>query len=323
VNDEPKDKDTTEYFYQPKPVDVETTSYALLTYMTLGDTNKGLPVVRWLTSQRNAFGGFSSTQDTVMALQALGMYAEKAYSPHFDVTIKIKSGNDNHQFSINPANSVVLQSYELTNLDSPVELTATGNGVVFAQVQWHYNRIALRDEVPFFCTKDIRQVRGGNRLQLDLCCNYTKPGKSNMAVAEIDALTGFRFDDEETNKLTTIHDLQRVELENDDTKANIYFNAIGSTPVCLSMFSDMVYQVAEQKPAQAVLFDYYNPKDQAKFAYEAKQTRSLQEACPDCWPSEASDRLTGIAAPGTRLSLFALLASFVFAVVLPLSICSA
>ena len=49
-----------------------------------------------------------------------------------------------------------------------------------------------------------------------------------MAVAEIDALTGFRFDNEETNKLTTIRDLQRVELENDDTKANIYFNAVRS-----------------------------------------------------------------------------------------------
>ena len=48
-----------------------------------------------------------------MALQALGMYAEKAYSPHFDVTIKAKSGSDNHQFSINPANAVVLQSYEV------------------------------------------------------------------------------------------------------------------------------------------------------------------------------------------------------------------
>uniref|UniRef100_A0A914W004 Uncharacterized protein n=1 Tax=Plectus sambesii TaxID=2011161 RepID=A0A914W004_9BILA len=309
-------KDTNQYFYQPKPVDVEMTSYALLTYMTLGDTDKGLPVVRWLTAQRNAFGGFSSTQDTVMALQALGMYAEKAYSPNFDVKIMLKSGSENHEFIVNPGNAVVLQSYELTSLDSSVELTASGHGVVFAQVQWHYNRNAMRDDVPFYCTRDIREVHGGNRLQLDLCCNYTKPGKSNMAVAEIEALTGFRFDNEETNLLTNIRDLQRVELENDDTKANLYFNPIGSTPVCLSMFSDMVYQVADQKPAQAVLFDYYNPKEQSKFAYTAKQTRSLQEACPDCWPNESTDRLTSEAAPGTRLSLLALLASFVFTLLL-------
>lgn len=57
-----KTKDTQQYFYQPRPVDVEMSSYALLTYMLNDDTEKGLPVVRWLTSQRNALGGFSSTQ---------------------------------------------------------------------------------------------------------------------------------------------------------------------------------------------------------------------------------------------------------------------
>lgn len=47
-----------------------------------------------------------------------------------------------------------------------------------------------------------------------------------MAVAEIEALTGYQFDGDEANKLTTIQDLQRVELEKDDTKLNLYFNPV-------------------------------------------------------------------------------------------------
>ncbi|KAK0422306.1 hypothetical protein QR680_007497 [Steinernema hermaphroditum] len=39
-----KSKDTTQYFYQPRPVDVEMTSYVLLTYMLNGQTEKGLPI---------------------------------------------------------------------------------------------------------------------------------------------------------------------------------------------------------------------------------------------------------------------------------------
>ncbi|KAK6020527.1 a-macroglobulin complement component, partial [Ostertagia ostertagi] len=35
-----KSKDTTQYFYQPRPVDVETTGYVLLNYMLDGDTEK-------------------------------------------------------------------------------------------------------------------------------------------------------------------------------------------------------------------------------------------------------------------------------------------
>lgn len=42
--------------------EVEMTAYALLTYTLLGDMATALPVVKWLSQQRNALGGFSSTQ---------------------------------------------------------------------------------------------------------------------------------------------------------------------------------------------------------------------------------------------------------------------
>ncbi|TKR94808.1 hypothetical protein L596_009045 [Steinernema carpocapsae] len=285
-----KSKDTTQYFYQPRPVDVEMTSYVLLTYMLNGQTEKGLPIVRWLTGQRNAYGGFSSTQDTVMALTALGAYAEKTYSPQFNVQVKAANGADNQDFVVTSENAIVLQSYELSNLDDPVVIQATGSGVIFAQVQYSYHRVAHRDDTPFYCTKDIREVRGGNRMQLDLCCNYTRPGaRSNMAVAKVGALTGYKFDADEMSQLTGISDLQRVELEHDDTDMNIYFNPLGSNPVCLSLYSDLVYQVADQKPAEMVLFDYYDPEQQLKTSYSAKMTRSIQDACQDCWSDIPDD----------------------------------
>lgn len=104
--------DTTKYFYQPQPRDVEMTAYALLTLNKI-DTERALPLVRWLTAQRNPNGGFSSTQDTVIGLQALGEYAEKTYDSKFDVQVNIRSGEDQHNFSVNAENSIVLQSYEV------------------------------------------------------------------------------------------------------------------------------------------------------------------------------------------------------------------
>jgi len=56
-----------------------------------------------------------------------------------------------------------------------------------------------------------------------------------MAVAEVNALSGYKFDNDELDKLTGISDLQRVELENDDTKANIYFNPVGLCQHCLKL----------------------------------------------------------------------------------------
>lgn len=271
-------------YFQSQPADIEMSSYALLTYMLLEDKERALPIVRWLTAQRNSLGGFSSTQDTVMALQALGAYAEKAYSGNFNLSVKLQNGADSHSFTVNPQNALVLQSFEVPNLDSPVQIEASGSSLAFLQIQWSYYRQALRDDVPFYCAKELKEQRNGNRLQLELCCNWTRPGQSNMAVAEVEALSGFRFDEEELHRLTGIADLQRVELERDESKANIYFNPLGDVPVCLSLTSDLVYQVADQKPAQFLLYDYYDPAQQLKASYGLRQGRSLQEGCPDCWP---------------------------------------
>jgi len=113
-------------------------------------------------------------------------------------------------------------------LDSPVEIEAFGSSLAFIQLQYFYYRLpSQKDELSFYCENDLKEQRNGQRLLLDLCCNYTRSGgRSNMAVAEIQALSGFKFDEEEIGKLTGIADIQRVELEKDDTKANLYFNSV-------------------------------------------------------------------------------------------------
>jgi hypothetical protein len=50
---------------------IETTGYAMLALLQGGDRLNAGRAVRWLTGQRNAFGGFGSTQDTIVALQAM------------------------------------------------------------------------------------------------------------------------------------------------------------------------------------------------------------------------------------------------------------
>ena len=55
-------------FYNRAPAaDIELTAYALMTYILQAKEDSSLigqamPIVRWLTKQRNALGGFASTQ---------------------------------------------------------------------------------------------------------------------------------------------------------------------------------------------------------------------------------------------------------------------
>ncbi|KAK2588934.1 hypothetical protein KPH14_001789 [Odynerus spinipes] len=61
---------------------IEMTAYAVLSLVKLGGEDNmvdALKAVRWMSKQRNAEGGFTSTQDTVLGLEALTKYAYPVY----------------------------------------------------------------------------------------------------------------------------------------------------------------------------------------------------------------------------------------------------
>lgn len=49
-----------------RPVDIETSAYALLYLAEKNDLSQGMKIVNWLVSQRNPNGGFSSTQVSLL-----------------------------------------------------------------------------------------------------------------------------------------------------------------------------------------------------------------------------------------------------------------
>ncbi|XP_072536742.1 complement C4-B [Salminus brasiliensis] len=60
---------------------VETTAYALLTALAWGDKKEANAAACFLSSQENYEGGFKSTQDTIVALEALAEYAMHKTEP--------------------------------------------------------------------------------------------------------------------------------------------------------------------------------------------------------------------------------------------------
>ncbi|XP_012693394.2 complement C4-A [Clupea harengus] len=57
------------------PLSLETTAYALLQTLSVGDNQYAKRIASWITEQRKFGGGFLSTQDTVVALEALVKYS--------------------------------------------------------------------------------------------------------------------------------------------------------------------------------------------------------------------------------------------------------
>ncbi|XP_055328936.1 CD109 antigen-like [Paramacrobiotus metropolitanus] len=105
--------------------DVEASSYALLAFIANGKLNTAAKIAAWLVSQQNAQGGFTTTADTVVALQAL---AEFAYG---GVEIDTLSG---YQFDARevyelPKTVEQLRKAELKNKDS--------------KLNWYFDEITM------------------------------------------------------------------------------------------------------------------------------------------------------------------------------------
>ncbi|NWI56273.1 CO4A protein, partial [Calyptomena viridis] len=82
-------------------VSVETTAYALLQTLLLKDMEYARPIATWLTERRNYGGGYCSTQDTVMALEALSAYSiQTLNTASTDLTVRLGTPGRQNAYSI-------------------------------------------------------------------------------------------------------------------------------------------------------------------------------------------------------------------------------
>jgi CD109 antigen len=132
--------------FQPdinRAADIETTAYATLALVKHGDVFNASRASKWLVSRRNANGGFGSTQDTVIALQALIEYATGARSD-VDLTVTLKGDGVDKKLTIDKNDFDVLQVVQVP-VNADVEMTVNGKGDAIGQVVRRFNLPATDD----------------------------------------------------------------------------------------------------------------------------------------------------------------------------------
>uniref|UniRef100_F7C6C7 Alpha-macroglobulin receptor-binding domain-containing protein n=1 Tax=Xenopus tropicalis TaxID=8364 RepID=F7C6C7_XENTR len=201
--------------------EVELTSYVLLALLSgpNKDLGKASEIVNWLSKQQNPHGGFSSTQDTVVALQALAEYAEATFSDKGDVTVTVTSKTGFHQqFHVDQTNRLLLQKASLPDIPGEYSLSATGSGCVYVQNESHG------------CFSS---------------CRYTgSREKSNMALVEVKMLSGFTPDKKSIDQVS-------------DCPAEQGY--LGRHPVNFSFMVEQEVLVKNLRPAIVKVYDYYEP----------------------------------------------------------------
>ncbi|XP_064546524.1 CD109 antigen isoform X1 [Drosophila montana] len=276
-------------YWRPSSNDVEITSYVLLALLEEEPADASLPIIKWLIAQRNSNGGFTSTQDTVIGLQALTNFASKTGSGTGNVDIDFVSDSDNKgSIKVNPENSLVLQSHVLPKSTRNVNFTAKGQGSAMVQLSYRYN-LAEKDKKPSFKVTPTVKDTPLQQLTLEVCAEYVplemsdQQKDSNMAVMEITLPSGYVGDTDSFDKIQAVDRVKRIETKNANSMVIVYFDSLTPGDVkCLPVEGVRAHSVAKQKPAAVSLYDYYETDRRATEYYQVKS--SLCDICEgtDC-----------------------------------------
>ncbi|KAK3780502.1 hypothetical protein RRG08_012458, partial [Elysia crispata] len=129
--------------HSTKAIDTEMTSYVLLTYALKADKvggKGGKGIMQWVAQQRNPNGGFTSTQDTVVALNALSQFTKMTKGNNYNIHITtLLDSVPTYTFDITDANFLLLQTQETKTMPSEVKIDATGNGTALVEVSVFFN----------------------------------------------------------------------------------------------------------------------------------------------------------------------------------------
>ncbi|MBI3978454.1 MAG: alpha-2-macroglobulin, partial [Chloroflexi bacterium] len=174
---------------------IETTGYATLALLALGDRLNAGRAVRWLASKRNAYGGFGSTQDTVVALQAMATAAGSSRAD-VDATVRLRAGAWQKDVRITPDNADVLQVVDVP-VGERLSVDTQGKGQVMAQTVRRYNVPAPEAAARSAFQIDVRygagQVEVNDLITVTAGIEFTPPEPiaAGMVVLDVSVPTGF------------------------------------------------------------------------------------------------------------------------------------
>lgn len=242
---------------------IETTGYATLALLALGDRLTAGRAVRWLAAQRNALGGFGSTQDTIVALQAMSTAAADSRAD-IDATVALSVGSWQKEIQITAANADVLQIVDVP-LGDELRIEPRGRGEVMAQAVRRYNLPETGAPAEPIFHLDVSYGTGSiavnDLIDITATVHFTPPEpiKAGMSIIDIAVPTGFAPVSESLDALVESRRPKLKRWEAASRKVIFYIeDLVPDERLTLTFQAQALYPVRAQAVTSQV-YSYYRP----------------------------------------------------------------
>ncbi|XP_052557716.1 alpha-2-macroglobulin isoform X2 [Tympanuchus pallidicinctus] len=257
------------YRYKAPSAEVEMTAYVLLAHLTTQpapsqeELSLASRIAKWIIGQQNPSGGFSSTQDTVVALQALSLYGVSTYAKSGAASkVTLRSGGDFQQdFHVDPSNRLLLQHVPLPQVPGEYSVEVSGKGCVYLQTSLRYNVQPKQESAPFLLHVHTRPETCEDSKAhkvFDIGINVSYVGErsvSNMVIIDVKMLSGFIPVKSSVRKLAHHQVIERTEFSTNHVL--VYLEKLSNVTLSFSFTVEQDIPVQGLKPAQVKVYDYY------------------------------------------------------------------
>lgn len=169
---------------------VEIASYAIMAFMKANRFTEIIPIMKWLQSQRNENGGFHSTTDTTVGIEALAMMAEKLHINDTNIDVAFIHEKT---FTISKDKSLKLQHKKFLPNTRKVLCTVTGTGFAYVQVAYSFKTIA-KDAIQRFDLTASDEATESRLLNLKVCARLLLKESAQMTLIEVYLPSGYVYD---------------------------------------------------------------------------------------------------------------------------------
>jgi CD109 antigen len=241
---------------------VEATGYALMALLEHSDQLNASRAARWLVTQRNALGGFNSTQDTVVGIQALTAFAAGSRAD-VDLVVEVQAGETLEQLRISPENYDVLQLVPLP-MDEDVAISVEGKGQAVAQLVLRYNLPQAEKEAEIFHIEvdyDTHQVEVNDRIEIGVKVEFDPPLpiEAGMTVLDISVPTGFVPVEESIQKVVEAEPrIKRYDVA--ARKVIFYIEDMAPGDEITFEFEALASYPVRAKGVTSQVYSYYKPE---------------------------------------------------------------
>ena len=251
------------YPVQQNSAAIETTGYATMALTLHGDVLDAARAAQWISAQRNSLGGFGSTQDTVVGIQALVAYQTGARAD-VDLTVSVIGDGFKKDIRIDSRNYDVLQIIQLPQ-GREFELRVEGKGRAVGQVVRRFNmpvvEARVTDVLEIEVNYDTTDVEVDDLVTVSARLRFNPPEfvETGMVVLDISIPTGFAAV-AETLDAAVAADARLKRYETAGRKVIFYIENLRRGESVELQFQVKALYPVKAKAVSSRAYSYYSPE---------------------------------------------------------------